>query len=150
MLLLLTISGYKLYCTSKLINLHTEYHQSYNICRDEINAHPENIFIAADGFPLQYMNAWQRPEENFPAHNVILAGWYACTPDYKVIMQFHHLKNLTSDLKHKNNILFLTESKVLQDAYIKVMKERYNLICHFEEDTTGFKTLHPKRLVFDN
>lgn len=150
MLLLLIVSGYKFYCTSKLIQLHKEYHQTYNSCRDEITAHPESLFIAADGFPLQYMNAWQTPKNNFPARNVILAGWYACTPDYKVIIKFHQLKNLTTDLKNKKNILFLTESLVLQDAYVKVMKERYNIVCHFEEESTGFKALRPKRLVFDN
>jgi hypothetical protein len=147
---LLLFSGYKFYCTTKLINIQNQYHQIFNSCLREINAHPENLFIAADGFPLLYMNAWQLPEKNITAHNLILGGWYACSPDYQVLLKLHGIKNLTSDLRKKNNVLFLTNSSVLQEAYIKVLKERYNINCHFEDYTPGFNTLKPKKLVFDN
>jgi len=145
----LLLSGYKFYCTTELIALHKHYHSVYDASRNEINKHPEYLFLAADGFPLQYMNAWQKSTDNFPAHNLILTGWYTCTPDYQRMLSIHHLKNLTSDLKNKKNILVLTDSKQLQDAYVSVMKQRYNITCHFEEQKTGFTVLRPKKLVVE-
>lgn len=149
-LLLLIVSVYKFYCTSKLLTIQRQNHSFFSGCKAEINAHPGNLFIAADDFPLQYMYAWQTPENIFPAHNLILTGWYACTPDYQVLLKSHHLSNLTSDLRDKKNVLFLTNSTDLQNSYIQVMKERYHIRCHFEAQTQGFKMLHPKKLVFEN
>ncbi|MBP6694856.1 MAG: hypothetical protein KA161_06990, partial [Saprospiraceae bacterium] len=71
-------------------------------------------------------------------------------PDYQVLLKTHHLKNLSSDLKNKKNVVFLTSSTLLQQSYIQVMQERYNIKCHFEPVINGFTELHPKLLVFDN
>lgn len=150
MILLVSLSAYKFYCTSKLIYIHHENHQIFDDCKNEINAHPNNLFIALDDFPMQFMNAWQTPQYIFPAYNIIPTGWYACSPDYQVLLRFHQLKNLTSDLKNRNDILFLTNDGALQSAYINVMKQRYNINCHFEKAENGFSFLHPKKLVIDN
>ena len=150
MFLLVLPSSYKLFCTSKLYNIQKEYHQNYVNLQHEIYTHPDNLFIALDGFPIQYMNAWQSAANNFPANNLLLSGWYACTPDYQVLLKKHQLKNLTSDLRYKKNILFLTDSQVLQNAYINVMQQRYNIKCHFEDMQRSFTYLHPKKLVIEN
>lgn len=147
--LLFVISNYKAYCTSKLYKIQTVYHDTFNKYTHEINQHPKTIFIALDAFPVQYADAWKSSKNIFPAHNIILSGWYACTPDYQHLLDLHQLKNLTIDLKNRNDILFLTNDITLQTAYINVMKQRYNLNCHFE-NTTGFTYLNPKKLVFDN
>ncbi|MFN8261570.1 MAG: hypothetical protein U0X41_11600 [Chitinophagales bacterium] len=148
---LLLLSGYKFYCTAKLIPVHKENHIVFDACKAEINAHPQSLFIAADGFPLQYMDAWQTPENAFSAHNLILGGWYACTPDYQAVLKLKGLRNITSAmLPVKQQVYFLTDSQVLQDSYIQVMRERYHIKCHFEAQYDGFKVLRPKRLVFDN
>lgn len=144
------VSVYKFYCTTNLIKINNENHSIFNGCKNEINNHPNNLFVALDGFPLQYMNAWQTPENMFTNKNIILTGWYVCAPDYKVLMQNHKLKNLTSDLIGHKNVLFLTSSEILQNAYIKVMKQRYNIDCHFEDVQNGFLYLHPKKLVIEN
>ncbi len=144
------ISTYKFYCTSKLVKINNENHKIFNGCNNEINKHPNNLFIALDGFPLQNMNAWQTPDNLFKNKNIILTGWYVCTPDYQVLMKNHKLKNLTSDLISHKNILFLTNSETVQNSYIKVMKQRYNIDCHFEDVQNGFLYLHPKNLVIEN
>lgn len=149
LIVLLSISFYKFYCATINRTLYSNYHSIYESCRNEINKYPQYIFLAADGFPLQYMNAWQKPEDNFPAHNLILTGWYTSTPNYQQMLSKHRLKNLTSDLKNKTNVLFLTDSKQLMDAYVCVMKQRYNISCHFEEQTEGFKQLRPKKLIIE-
>ena len=150
MILLVSLSAYKFYCTSKIIYIHHENHQIFDACKNEINAHPNNLFIALDDFPMQFMNAWQTPQPIFPIYNIIPAGWYACSPDYQFLLKLHHLKNLTSDIKNRNEILFLTNDDALQSAYINVMKERYHIVCHFEKAQDGFSFLHPKKLVIDN
>lgn len=150
MVLLVSLSIYKFYCTSKLIHIHHENHQVFDAYKNEINAHPNNLFIALDDFPMQFMNAWQSPNNIFPAHNIIPTGWYSCSPDYQVLLKLHHIKNLTSDIKNRNEVLFLTQNETLQSAYINVMKERYNIACHFEKAQDGFSFLHPKKLVIDN
>lgn len=150
LVLFLILSTYKYYCTAKLISVQQEYHRVFTACQQEINSHPEYLFIASEGFPLQFMNAWQTPQTDFPSRNVILTAWYGCSPDYQVLLKTHHLKNLSSDLKNKKNVVFLTSSTLLQQSYIQVMWERYNIKCHFEPVTKGFTELHPKLLVFDN
>ena len=142
------IGCYKAYCTSKLYNMQTENHKIFASYKEEINRNPGNVFIALDAFPIQYMDAWQLPQDIFPAHNVIMNGWYACSPDYQVLLNKHDLKNLTIDLKNKNDVLFLTNSEILQNAYLNVIKQRYNMDCHFEA-VSGFKYLQPKKLVIN-
>jgi len=149
-ILLVSLSVYKFYCTSKLIHIHHENHKIFDAYKNEVNAHPNNLFIALDGFPMQFMNAWQSPENIFPAHNIIPTGWYACSPDYQSLLRLHGLKNLTSDIKTRSEVLFLTNNNALQSAYINVMKERYNVVCHFEKAENGFVFLHPKKLIIDN
>ncbi len=149
-LLLLILSLYKFYCTTKLFAIHKENHKIFNESISEINKNPNSLFIGLDGFPLKYMNAWQTADTNFPLHNLILYGWYACTPDYENVLNIQKIKNLTSDLKNKKDVLFLTDSEIFQETYIKVLKQRYGLDCHFETVKEKFKVLHPKRLVFDN
>lgn len=148
--LFLIISAYKFYCTTKLISIQRENHLVFNACKDEINKHPKKLFIALDGFPLQYMNAWQTPENMFLEYNIIPTGWYVCTSDYQVLLQKHQLKNLTSSLLNKENVLFLTNSVALQKSYISVIKQRYGVDCHFENIQDGFVYLQPKKLVVDN
>lgn len=147
--LLFVISNYKAYCTSKLYKIQTVYHETFKKYTHEIKQHPESIFIALETLPIQYNDAWQIPKNIFPAHNVIINGWYACTPDYQYLLSTKHLTNLTSDLKNRNDILFLTNDSTLQRAYINVMKQRYNINCHFEA-VDGFRYLKPQQLVFDN
>ena len=148
--LFLILSIYKFYCTAALIKMQNENHKLFANCINEINEHPDYLFIASDGFPIHYMNAWQKPDNLFPAHNLILNGWYACSPDYQVLLKLHRLKNLTSDIKSKENVLFLTQSKVLQNAYVNVMQQRYNIKCHFEDMQSNFTYLHPQKLIIDN
>lgn len=143
------LSLYKLYCVSQLIPLHKTYHITYAKALQKINTHPEILFIGADGFPLQYLNAWQTTEHTIISYNLIPTGWYACSPDYKQLLNRHQLHNLTSNLKHKKKVVFLTDSEVLQNAYVQVMKERYGILCHFKDDNT-LAPLHAKWLIIDN
>lgn len=146
---LLVLSAYKFYCVVQLGPLHTTYQHYYAACRTEINQHPDALFIGAEAFPLESMDAWESPVATVPAHNLILAGWYPCSPDFKTIMSAHRLTNLSIDLRRKKEVFFVTENKVLQQAYVAMMQERYNIKCHFEP-TSGFRYLKAKRLVFDN
>lgn len=149
LMLFTALSLYKLYCVCKLIPLHKTYHITYTKTLQKINSHPEILFIGADGFPLQYINAWQTTEPTIMSHNFIPAGWYACSPDYKQLLNLHQLHNLTSNLKHKKKVVFLTDSEVLQNAYVQVMKERYGILCQFKDDNT-LAPLHAKWLIIDN
>lgn len=142
---------YKFYCTCKLINMHKENHVTFDACQNEINMHPNYLFISLhDGLPIEFMDAWQPPENLFPANNLIMTGWNVWAPDFQNVLNRHQLKNISSDLKNKQNVFFLTDSEAYQKAFINVMKERYNLICHFENTQVDFIVLHPKKLVFDN
>lgn len=146
-----TLGVYKFYCTCKLINMHKENHTIFSLCRNEINKHPDYLFISIhDGFPIEYMNAWQQPKNLFPKNNLIMTGWNVWAPDFKNVLHRHHLNNITSDLKNKKNVYFLTDSESYQQAFVNVMKQRYNLICHFEKAQEDFKVLRPKKLIFDN
>jgi hypothetical protein len=151
-LFLFAILGvYKFYCTCKLIDMHKENHTIFSLCRNEINKHPDYLFISIhDGFPVEYMNAWQQPKNLFPKNNLIMTGWNAWAPDFKNVLYRHHLNNITTDLKNKKNVYFLTDSESYQQAFINVLKQRYNLICHFEKAQEDFKVLRPKKLIFDN
>lgn len=79
----------------------------------------------------------------------MLAGWYATTPDYQLLLSQHQLKNLTNALSKKSNVIFLSASSSLQAAYIQVMKERYGIACHFEPIINKGYPVDSKRLVFD-
>jgi hypothetical protein len=147
---LVLVSIYKFYCTFQLKDMQQKNHQLFAYYQQEINSNPETIFIALDDLQMPYMNAWQKPSELFNAQNVLFCGWYTCAPDYQKLLKIHNLKNLTSDLSNNQKVLFLTESKLFMQAYVNVMKQRYNLHCHFEEQQDGFRYLHPKKLVFDN
>lgn len=151
-LFLFAILGvYKFYCTCKLIDMHKENHKIFSLCRNEINKHPDYLFISIhDGFPIEYMNAWQQPKNLFPKNNLIMTGWNVWAPDFKNVLYRHQLNNITTDLKNKKNVYFLTDSESYQQAFINVMKQRYNLICHFEKAQEDFKVLRPKKLIFDN
>ena len=145
----LLLGIYKFYCVLQMRTLHNAYQQYYTACKNEINQHPTNLFIGAEAFPLESMDAWQSPANTYPEHYLILAGWYPCSPDFKKIMQLQRLTNLTIDLKQKNVVYFVTQNSDLQKAYMAVMQERYQLRCHFEE-AQSFKYLKAKKLVFDN
>ena len=146
-----TLGVYKFYCTCKLIEMHKKNHEIFSLCRNEINKHPDYLFISIhDGFPIEYMNAWQQPKNLFPKNNLIMTGWNVWAPDFKNVLHRHHLNNITSDLKNKKNVYFLTDSESYQQAFVNVMKQRYNLICHFEKAQEDFKVLRPKKLIFDN
>lgn len=151
-LFLFAILGiYKFYCTCKLIDMHKENHTIFSTCRNEINRHPDYLFIALhDGFPVEYMNAWQAPKNLFPKNNLIMTGWNVWAPDFRNVLQHHQLKNITTDLKNKQHVVFLTNSQTYMQAFINVMKQRYNLSCHFEPIQEDFKTLRPKKLIFEN
>lgn len=115
----------------------------------EINQHPDYLFIALDDFPIQYMDAWT-PSKNFLQHkNVILNGWYAATPNYAEVLKTQGLNNLTSDLLHKKSVVFLTQNEQLLQHYRRVMQQRYGIACHFEKVTKGFAIIQPNLLVFD-
>ncbi len=148
---LLLLSVYKFYCTTQLYSIQKENHRVFVEREKEISSHPEYLFVALyDGLQTEYMNAWQTPLSLFDKKNIVLTGWYPCTPDYKVVLQQHQLTNLTSSLKGKKEVLFLTDLENFPPNYVQMMKERYGIKCHFEPITNGFKTLHPKRLVFDH
>ncbi|MFN8295964.1 MAG: hypothetical protein U0T69_07190 [Chitinophagales bacterium] len=151
-LFLFAILGvYKFYCTCKLIDMHKENHTIFSLCRNEINKHSDYLFISLhDGFPTEYMNAWQEPKDLFPGNNLIMTGWNVWAPDFKNVLHRHQLNNITTDLKNKKSVYFLTDSESYQQAFINVMKQRYNLICHFEKAQEDFKVLRPKKLIFDN
>ena len=151
LLMFLLLGIYKFYCTSKLIDLHKQYHANFTACQNEINVHADDLFISLhDGLPVEYMNALQAPLNLFPENNLIIAGWNVWAPDFPNILKLHGLKNITSDLRNKRDVFFLTNSETYQKAFVNVMKQRYNLICHFEKVQKGFTLLHPQRLVFDN
>lgn len=146
---LLLLSGYKFYCVLQMVPLHTARQQNYTSCINEINTHPKDLFIGVDAFPLESMDAKASPANLISAHNLFLTGWYACMPDYQTMLERHRLKNLTSDLQHKDNVYFITENKAMLQAYIEVMKQRHHLQCHFEP-ATEFKALKALKLIIEN
>ena len=145
----LLLSLYKFYCVLLLIPLHQSYQQQFEKTVSLIRQHDDLLFIGADAFPLQYMNAWQAPSPSLLGNNLMLAGWYATTPDYQLLLSQHQLKNLTNALSKKSNVIFLSASSSLQAAYIQVMKERYGIACHFEPIINKGYPVDSKRLVFD-
>ena len=149
LLILTVLSFYKFYAVLNMAPLHKTYHAYYEDCRKEINQYPTALFIGAEAFPLGFMNVWKSQALSFPSKNLILAGWYPCSPDYNVVLAQHHLKNLTSSLYKNANVYFITEDVMLQDAYVKVMKERYKIQCHFEPSPV-FVAIKAQKLVFDN
>lgn len=147
--ILTLLSGYKFYAVLNYVQLHKSYQTYYQACRKEINQNSGDLFIGAEAFPIAFLNAWESPVNTFPTHNLFLETWYPCSPDYQILLKKHQLKNLTSDLYPKQNIYFITEDTLLQNAYRHVMQERYRIKCHFES-ADKFKALKAKRLVFEH
>lgn len=151
LLFFVLIGFYKLYCTFKMYPLQKEYHQTFTTYKNIIDHNPDKLFInGIDGIELPYLDAWQRPDILFPEKNILFAGWNMHTKDFKQVLKFHHLKNLTTDLKDKDNIYFITNSTEFQQAFIVVMKHRYGIKCHFEVVSFGKNELPTKKLIFDN
>ena len=146
---LLLLSGYKSYCTLQMAPLHAARQQNYISCIKEINTHPNDLFIGADAFPLEAMDAKTSPANSIPAHNLFLTGWYACMPDYQTMLERYRLKNLSSDLQHVSSVYFITENKAMMQSYVEVMKYRHHLQCHFEP-ATEFKVLKAQKLIMGN
>lgn len=141
----------KFYFTSKLFIIQQTNHQLFISYQKEIDIHPDVLFISLyDGFPVQYMNALTAPDQLNQKGNLILTGWNIWSPDFNLVLRRHQLQNLFVDLKGKKQVLFLTDMEDFMNAYVSVMKSRYNLNCHFERVFEGYKILKPKRLVFDN
>ena len=64
------LSGYKFYCTLQMAPLHAARQQNYISCIKEINTHPNDLFIGADAFPLEAMDAKPLRQIPIPAHNL--------------------------------------------------------------------------------
>jgi hypothetical protein len=145
------MSMYKMYCVVKIIPTHKEYHVTFEQHHKELSAHPDKLFIALNnGFPVQYLNAWSSPDKLFSSKNIIFTGWYMCSSDYINVLQKHHLLNLTSDLRYRDDIYFLSPSTEFQQAYLNVLKQRFGLTARFEEVSEGFDYLKPQRLNFQD
>ncbi len=147
--LFVLLSGYKFYCVYQLSQKNKMNAIIFESERKEINDHPETLFVARS-FPLEFMKLDFPNQDIFTRNNIIFTGWYINTPNYLQLLRQHQLTNLTSDLKGRNDILFLTDSNAFEAAFIHVMQQRYATKCHFEDASAGFTHLHPKKLIFDN
>ncbi|MBK9329859.1 MAG: hypothetical protein IPM95_11290 [Sphingobacteriales bacterium] len=147
--LLVLLSGYKFYCVYHL-NLKNKTNAiRFEALTAEINRNPSSLFII-QSLPLELMKVNFHNQDIFTQNNILFTGWYINTPNYLQLLKQHQLTNLTSGIKGRKDILFLTNSNAFEAAFIRVMQQRYASKCHFEDAKAGFTFLHPRKLVFDN
>ncbi|MCB0508735.1 MAG: hypothetical protein KDD21_10600 [Bacteroidetes bacterium] len=151
LLLLFVFAVYKFNCVLKLSDVHHQNEQQFKAYMDDINNHPEYTFVFIDAFPFHLMNAWKKPETFFKYPNILISGWYAYTPDYATFLKQRKLKNLSTDLIGKEQVVFLCRYNDVLKTYLDVLQQRYaKKFKVVSLPTTAFKILAPKKLVLEN
>lgn len=144
---LVLLSFYKAYCVVKLNSILREKEVLFTNAIDEINKHPNTLFIAtANDLNLQYISAFQNPKHLLKHKNLVLIGWYLNTPTFIEQMQQLHLTNLTTDLLNRNDVVFISSDVYLENAIIDVLNKRYSKRAQFLP-VEGFLHVSAKKLT---
>lgn len=149
-LLLAIVFCYKFFCLIKLSKLHQQQHQEFDKITSYINANPDKLFIANPiSMKLHCMNTLANTENLLPHKNVIVYGWISLSPDYKRMLHYYGLNNLTSDIVKTKDILFINDDVFFEANYCQFLYNQYQVKAHFIDYTSENTPVKIRKLITD-
>jgi hypothetical protein len=125
-------------------DMNRELRASFNGAFEEINQHPNSIFVFRTIYEVYGFPVFVSPN-HFSSKNVIISDWFTYSPVYFDILKYHKIKeNLMTALIYNDNLLIVNSG-----AMENIFTQFYN--DHYKRNTCltpieGFKHLNVAKL----
>jgi hypothetical protein len=138
------ISGISVMVIKHQNDVNEKLRRSFSSAFNEINHHPDKIFVFRTIYDIYGFPAFIDPNE-FSSRNIIITDWFTYSPVYNEILRFHQIENNLMKELIKNNNLFIVNSSILEPYLKDFYKVHYDEdICFHKEE--GFEHLDITKL----